>query len=201
VESQVGGIRFCTECGKAIPYGSDFCYACGALAPASPTVIAVVNDAKAAGQETPSNSSTQTNSPNSLPPTEFILQTYKLTLSKIARSVSNMTMVWGIISILMGTMSIITAPTLAQVYNDFYATSIDVNSILLEGMHLEISGVAALAGSYLLRKLRMLNVCIGCLVVSAVASYPGVGGFLGVITCLVGCYMALAAYRCRRAFH
>lgn len=216
MEPQDNGIRFCRECGNAIPRDSDFCYACGALAPASPAIRIVRSDGPAAGQETPSDSSLQGS--DSVPPNgqetftqtggeavftipPEVLRSYTMTLARIAKSVSNMVSIWAVIALIFGTISLVSAPAMVQMLNEFYGTVVDIDTIYHESSFLLFSGLTALIAAVLLRKLRMMHVCIICLVISAFASYPGVGGFLGLVTCMAGLYMALAAYRCRRVFH
>jgi len=108
--------------------------------------------------------------------------------------------IWVVLAIAIGVISIVLAPYTVNFFRDVYGLTVTVPEIVREGMFLVVSGIAALVSSVLLKMTKMFWVCLICCVVAALTSYPGMGGFSGVITAAIGMYMALAIARCRPAF-
>ena len=179
-------MRFCTECGAAIEPGADFCYACGATFRS-----AVTSGAGQGAADQPE--------PVQYDPAA-VRTAVANSMKVVAYSVSRLIMVWVVLAIVMGAVSIIVSPYMKEFLEEAYGTTITDGQILFEGGCLFASGFLALTASMLLRRLRLFWVCLISCIAAALVSYPGMGGITGVITAAIGLYMSMAIFRCRPVF-
>ena len=186
------GMRFCVECGAAIPNGSEFCYACGAMAPKAPAVSPTF---------TQTDSSTEQGARQQTGAPQFGTGPYVVvaTPESMASSISTMILIWGVIAVTFGAVDMVASFFLVDI-GSFYGTTISSSEVYTEAGCLLISGATALVSSLLLKKHKMFWPCFICCLVSAFTSYYGMGGFVGIMTTLVGFYMSFAITRCRAAF-
>ena len=186
MEAYPGSQRVCEECGSPIEPGATFCYACGAN---------YKERAPKYYYEAPYGDH---------PPQEMYEQPRAApavsSLEIVAASISRLIQIWVFMSIVLGMLSLIVGPALAELIEQTYGTEVPVSEIVKEGLFLLISGLAALVSSILLRKLKQFWVCFACCIAAALTSYPGMGGIAGVFTAVVGLYMSMAIMRCRPAF-
>ena len=179
-------MRRCAECGSLIEPGAEFCYSCGA------------NVRPAPGSNPEPSGAAQPEEVRYDP--ETIHRNIVTSLKIASVAISKLILIWVLLSLIMGIVSIAISPLMKETLEDVYHVTFSYNQMLLEGICLIISGLAALVASVLLRKLRFFWLCLASCIASALISYPGMGGFVGVITAAIGLYMSMAIYRCRPAF-
>ena len=189
METDYSGVRFCRECGAAIPDGSDFCYACGAMAPAPASRPA------AAYTE---NQGLQPDDFQALQ--ESIARAYIPALENVAGTLARFILIWAVIALFFGIVSVFYGNLFPQEISLLSQYGVSLSALSEAGMFLTASGAAALVTVLLLKKLRAFWLCVMLCLASAILSYPGMGGFSGILTAFAGAYMALGIYRCRRAF-
>ena len=179
-------VRYCTECGSPIEPGAGFCYACGA------------NIRQVPGANPDPAGAAQPEEVRFDP--EAIHNSIVASLKIASASISKLISIWVLLSLVMGVVSIAISPYMKEVLEDMYNVTFSYNQMLFEGLCLIFSGLTAALASVLLKKLRLFWLCLASCIASALISYPGMGGFAGVITAAIGLYMSMAIYRCRPAF-
>jgi len=179
-------MRYCTECGSPVESGAGFCYACGANIRVAPNPAS-----EPAAADQPENVRYDP---------EAIHNSIVASLKIAAASISKLITIWVVLSLIMGIVSIAISPYMKDILKETYNIAFSDSQMLFEGLCLIVSGVTAFIASVLLRKLKLFWVCFVSCIVAALISYPGMGGFTGVITAAIGIYMSMAIYRCRPAF-
>ncbi len=164
--------------------GAEFCFACGANVPAFARSNISASDTPEPYQYDPA----------------AIQRANVATLKVAAFSISKMIMIWVMLSLIMGVVSIAISPYMEETLEETYGVAFTDSQIWTEGLCLITSGLAALVSVILLRKLKAFWVCFISCIASALLSYPGMGGFAGVMTAGIGLYMSMAVMRCRPAF-
>ena len=130
---------------------------------------------------------------------QFGPQSYVMTPENVAESISNLIRIWGILAIIFGVIDIVGTLFLQELQN-ITGQTISAGQIYLEGTALFVSGLTALTSSLLLKKRKLFWISFICCLVAAFSSYFGMGGFIGIMTTMIGFYMSFAVMRCRRAF-
>lgn len=132
--------------------------------------------------------------------TQYGGMVYRPTVESIAQTLVNMMTVWTVFSIIMSAIVLLMGFTVIDTIYQLYGETVNPHFVYFEGFCLLFSGLATLVSAVLTKKAKWFWLAVAFCVAAGVLSYFGVGGFLGIMTMVVGFYVSLGVYRCKPYF-